>query len=140
MFELKKCVFKSVLGLSLGYLLLFFSHNHLIILIQTHFPNNQMVNTRSEGGQDIPSTRRAHIVNKQNPLPPPPPNPYMEQFLAAQMQLLQNLTATVANLQAQQNQQQPHGPQQPRDKHREFMSHHPQHTPTLWIHLMQMIG
>ena len=84
-----------------------------------------MVNTRSEGGQDIPSTRRAHIVNQQNPLRPPPPNPTMEQFLVAQMQLLQNLTTAVANMQAQQNQQQPHAPQQPRDKHREFMSHHP---------------
>jgi hypothetical protein len=29
----------------------------------------------------------------------------MEQFLAAQVQLLQNLTATVENMQAQQNQQ-----------------------------------
>ena len=48
----------------------------------------------------------------------------MEQFLAAQMQLLQNLTAIVANKQAQQNQQQPHATQQPRDKHKEFMSHH----------------
>ena len=84
-----------------------------------------MVNTRSGGGQDIPSTRRAHIVNQQNPLPPPPPNPSMEQFLAAQMQLLQNLTATVANMQAQQNQQAPHAAPQPRDKHRDFMSHHP---------------
>jgi len=49
----------------------------------------------------------------------------MEQFLAAQMQLIQNLTNTMANLQAQQNQQPPHAPQPPRDKHREFMSHHP---------------
>ncbi|CAN6350734.1 unnamed protein product [Urochloa humidicola] len=102
-----------------------------------------MVNTRSGGGQDIPSVRRAHIVNQQNqalplpppplplplpplPPPPPPPNPAMEQFLAAQMQLLQNLTATVQNLQAQQNQPPPNAPPPPpRDKHREFMSHHP---------------
>ena len=45
--------------------------------------------------------------------------------MAAQMQLLQNLTATVANMQAQQNQQAPHAAPQPRDKHRDFMSHHP---------------
>ena len=49
----------------------------------------------------------------------------MEQFLAAQMQLLQNLTATVQNLQAQQNQQPQQMHQQQRDKHRAFMSHHP---------------
>ena len=49
----------------------------------------------------------------------------MEQFLAAQMQLLQNLTATVANKQAQQNQQAPRAAPQPRDKHRDFLSHHP---------------
>ncbi|XP_072151463.1 uncharacterized protein [Setaria viridis] len=49
----------------------------------------------------------------------------MEPFLAAQMQLLQNLTTAVQNLQAQQNQQPPQAPQAPRDKHREFMSHHP---------------
>jgi hypothetical protein len=48
----------------------------------------------------------------------------MQQFLEAQTQLLQNLTNTVTNLQAQVNNppvQQP----VPRNKHREFMSHHP---------------
>jgi hypothetical protein len=51
----------------------------------------------------------------------------MQQFLAAQTQLLQNLTATVQNLQAQQNQPAPPPPPlpQPRDKHKEFMSHNP---------------
>jgi hypothetical protein len=46
----------------------------------------------------------------------------MQQFLEAQTQLPQNLTNTVTNLQAQVN-----NPQQPapRNKHREFMSHHP---------------
>jgi hypothetical protein len=42
---------------------------------------------------------RAHIANQQNPAPPPPINqamdPYMQQFLAVQMQLIQNLTNTV---------------------------------------------
>jgi hypothetical protein len=44
------------------------------------------------------------------------------------MQLIQNLTATVQNLQAQQNQPPPQGPPPPPppvNKHREFMSHHP---------------
>ena len=54
-------------------------------------------------------------------------DPAMQQFLQAQTQLLQNLSNTVTNLQAQinnQNQQQP--PHQPsRDKHWEFMSHRP---------------
>jgi hypothetical protein len=54
-------------------------------------------------------------------------DPTMQQFLAAQTELLQNLTATVQNLQAQQNQPAPPPPPppQPRDKHKEFMSHHP---------------
>ena len=86
---------------------------------------NQMANTRSGGGQDVPSTRRAHRINQQNQVPPPPLNPEMEQFLVAQMQLLQNLTAIVQSMQAQQNQQPQQMHQQPRDKHREFMSHHP---------------
>jgi hypothetical protein len=93
--------------------------------------NNQMVNTRSGGGQDVPPVVRAHIANQQNPVPPPPLNPSMDpatqQFFAAQMQLIQNLTAAVQNLQAQQNQPQPPppAPPAPRDKHKEFMSHHP---------------
>jgi hypothetical protein len=44
------------------------------------------------------------------------------------MQLIQNLTSTVQNLQAQQNQLPPQGPPPPPpivNKHREFMSHHP---------------
>jgi hypothetical protein len=51
----------------------------------------------------------------------------MEQFIAAQIQLLQGLTASVQqsqqNQQNQQNQQQ--NAPQARDKHRDFMSHHP---------------
>jgi hypothetical protein len=44
------------------------------------------------------------------------------------MQLIQNLTATVQNMQAQQNQPPPQGPPPPPppvNMHREFMSHHP---------------
>jgi membrane protease subunit (stomatin/prohibitin family) len=54
----------------------------------------------------------------------------MDQFIAAQMQLLQGLIASVQQIQQnQQNQQyqqqqQQHTPQA-RDKHRDFMSHHP---------------
>jgi hypothetical protein len=59
-------------------------------------------------------------------LPPPPPNPNMEQFITAQLQLLQGLTAFVQQIQQnQQNQQQQKNVPQARDKHRDFMSHHP---------------
>jgi hypothetical protein len=95
--------------------------------------NNEMVQTRSREGQNIPPAVCAHIAIRQNQAPPPPPpllnqiDPAMQQFLAAQTQLLQNLTATVQNLQAQQNQPAPPPPPppQPRDKHKEFISHHP---------------
>jgi hypothetical protein len=50
-------------------------------------------------------------------------DPAMQQFLEAQTQLLQNLTNTVTNLQAQVN----NPPEQPapHNKNQEFMSHHP---------------
>jgi hypothetical protein len=106
-------------------------YTSLIFLSEMPFSNNQMVNTRSGGGQDVPPVVRAHIANQQNPVPPPPPNPAMDpatqQFFAAQMQLIQNLTAAMQNLQAQQNQPQPPppAPPAPRDKHKKFRSHHP---------------
>jgi hypothetical protein len=46
----------------------------------------------------------------------------MEQFIAAQMQLLQGLIDSMQQI--QQNHQQQNAPQA-RDKHRDFMSHHP---------------
>jgi hypothetical protein len=52
----------------------------------------------------------------------------MEQFIAAQMQLLQGLTASVQQIQQNQQNQQNQQQQQnvpPVDKHRDFMSHHP---------------
>jgi hypothetical protein len=53
----------------------------------------------------------------------------MEQFIAAQMQLLQGLTASVQQIQQnqenQQNQHQQQNAPQARDKHWDFMSHHP---------------
>jgi hypothetical protein len=51
-------------------------------------------------------------------------DPAMQQFLEAQTQLLQNLTNTVTNLQAQVNNP-PVQPLAPRNKHLEFMSHYP---------------
>jgi hypothetical protein len=52
----------------------------------------------------------------------------MDQFITALMQLLQGLTASVQQI--QQNQQNQHHQQQQnapqaRDKHQDFMSHHP---------------
>jgi hypothetical protein len=49
----------------------------------------------------------------------------MEQFLAAQTQLLTNMTNTIANMQPQMNQTPPPPPPPARDRHREFMSHKP---------------
>jgi hypothetical protein len=46
----------------------------------------------------------------------------MEQFLAAQTQLLTNMANTIANMQAQMNQA---PPPPARDRHMEFMSHKP---------------
>jgi hypothetical protein len=88
-----------------------------------------MVNTMSSGGQDVPLVIRVHIVNQQNQVSPSSlgqtMDPIMQQFFVAQMPLLQNLTATVQNLQAQQNQPPPHAPPSPPNKQKEFMSHHP---------------
>jgi hypothetical protein len=70
-----------------------------------------MVNTRSGAGQDIPPVIHAHIVSQLNQGPPPPQelamDPMMQQLFTEQMQLIQNLTATVQNLQTQQNQPPP---------------------------------
>ena len=49
----------------------------------------------------------------------------MEQFLAAQTQLLTNMVNTVANMQAQMNQAPPLPPLPARDRHKEFMGHKP---------------
>jgi hypothetical protein len=86
-----------------------------------------MVSTRSGEGQDTLPVVRAHIANQQNQVPPPPPAMDLatQQFLAAQMQLIQNPTATIQNIQAQQNQPPPAAPPAPVDKHKEFMSRHP---------------
>jgi hypothetical protein len=49
----------------------------------------------------------------------------MEQFLAAQTQLLTNMANTIANMQDQMNQALPRPPPPARDRHREFISHKP---------------
>ena len=89
-----------------------------------------MVNTRSGSGVDRPAVPR-HRDNSSNPNTAPQQNQQapagMEQFLAAQTQLLAGLTNTVAALQAQLNNNNNNQQQQPppRDRHREFMSHKP---------------
>jgi hypothetical protein len=64
-----------------------------------------MLSIRSGEGQDILSVVCAHIANQQTQASPPPLNPTMDpvtqQFLVTQMQLIQNLTATIQNIQAQ---------------------------------------
>jgi hypothetical protein len=60
-----------------------------INLSEIYFSNDQMVITRSGGGQDLPPVIHAHIANQQNLAPPPPVNqamdPAMQQFFTAQM-------------------------------------------------------
>jgi hypothetical protein len=55
---------------------------------RNNFSNNQMVQTRSRGGQDIPPVVRAHVANRLNQAPPPPllnqMDPALQQFFAAQ--------------------------------------------------------
>jgi hypothetical protein len=66
-------------------------------------------------------------------------DPAIQQFLEAQTQLLQNLSNTVTNLQAQINNppvQQP----VPRNKHQDFMSHHPPCSLMSLIRLKLRIG
>jgi hypothetical protein len=88
-----------------------------------------MISTRSGEGQDIPFVVCAHIANQRNQAPSPSLNPTMDpvaqQFLVTQMQLIQNLTATIQNIQAQQNQSPPAAPPALVGKHKECMSHRP---------------
>jgi hypothetical protein len=69
----------------------------------------------------------------------------MEQFLAAQTQLLTNMANTIANMQDQINKALLPPPPPARDRHMEFMSHKPptfSHSPDLlqaddWIKTME---
>jgi hypothetical protein len=83
-----------------------------------HFLTNQMVNNRLG-----PRNTRNQCAGQQ--LPQPPSNPTMEQFIAAQMKLLQGLTASVQQIQQNQQNPQQQNASQARDKHIDFMSHHP---------------
>jgi hypothetical protein len=81
-------------------------------------------------GVDQPAAPRRRVRNNTNPNPPPSqphqtPPAGMEQFLAAQTQLLTNMANTIANMQAQMNQAPPPPPPPARDRHREFMSPKP---------------
>jgi hypothetical protein len=58
--------------------------------------------------------------------PPNPPSAGSVTFFAAQIQLLQQISNTMANMQAQLNNNQQHPHQSPpRDKNHGFMSHKP---------------
>ncbi|CAO2187463.1 unnamed protein product [Urochloa humidicola] len=85
-----------------------------------------MVNTRSGLGVDLLAQRRQRNTN-HNPEPqhnqqPPMAENNMGQFFQAQVALLQNLTNTVAGLQANQG---ANNNQSPRSKLQEFMTHKP---------------
>ena len=103
----------------------------MINFMSLTFLTDQMVNTRSGSGIDQPAVPRWRtsnnnnipnsLLNQQHQAPPIG----MEQFLAAQTQLLTNMANTITNMQAQMNQAPPPPPPLARDKHREFMSHKP---------------
>jgi hypothetical protein len=102
----------------------------MINFISLIFLTNQMVNTRSGSGVDQPAVLRQGTNNNTNPdLQPSPPDQAppagMEQFLAAQTQLLTNMANTITNMQAQMNQAPPPPPPPARNRHKEFMSHKP---------------
>jgi hypothetical protein len=73
-----------------------------LFLSEISFSNKQMASIRSGEGQDIPPVVCAHQRN-QAPSPPlnPAMNPVTQQFLVTQMQLIQNPSATIQNIQAQ---------------------------------------
>jgi hypothetical protein len=100
MFELDFCLsamalwndgHKSIKNLTL--IIIYPPYNLLYSSItpELHFLTNQMVNTSS--GPNNHQNQRGQL------LPPPPPNPTMDQFIASQMQLLQGLTASVQQIQ-----------------------------------------
>jgi hypothetical protein len=89
-----------------------------------------MVNTKSRLGVDQPVVPCQETSNNTNPDPQQSQQHQalpaeMEQFLAAQTQLLTDMENTITNMQAQMNQAQPPPPPPARDRHREFMSHKP---------------
>jgi len=82
---------------------------------------NLQYNVREEAATPTPNNMQNQNNQNQNQAPPQQPTG-MEQFLAAQTQILTNMAATMANLQAQMQQAPPQQPP-PRDHHTDFMSH-----------------
>jgi hypothetical protein len=106
---------------------------------------SQMVNTRKGSGVDLPAhIHRKWAVANLEPEMNPPPNPLRartDAMVVAQMQLLQKMANTLAEMQAQlrQDRQQP-PPPPPKDKHREFMSHKPLTFSSSQTHYKSMTG
>jgi hypothetical protein len=77
----------------------------MINFMSLTFLTDQMVNARSGSGVDQPAVPRQETSNNTNPDPqhiqqPQAPPAWMEQFLAAQTQLLTNMASTITNVQA----------------------------------------
>jgi hypothetical protein len=110
----------------------------------------QMVNTRKGGGIDLPPNRHSRRIFRQPQQqeeemnPPNPPLARIDPAVAAQMQIMQQMADTMADMHGQMQQERqeseemhqerrgqqqpaplppPPPPLPPRDKHREFMSH-----------------
>jgi hypothetical protein len=77
----------------------------------------QMINTRKGGGVDLPARihRRRVVANPTPKMNPPlnPPPAGTDVVVAAQMQLLQQMSNTMAEIQAQLHQNQQHPPPPP---------------------------
>jgi hypothetical protein len=112
-----------------------------------------MVNTRKGGGIDLPTNPHNRRVLRQQQVemnPPNPPPTGTDPVVADQMQMMQQMADTMAEMHAQmrqerqgmrqerqdmweemrqermgRQQQAPFPPLPPRDKHQEFMSHKP---------------
>lgn len=101
--------------------------NYFLSNIIQYFLYKASFSNRLDGayqGTKLESEPRTELRTTVATTTTPPPS--MKQFIASQMQLLQNLAALIQQLQQQQNQQQPQqNAPHARDKHREFMSHHP---------------
>jgi hypothetical protein len=102
----------------------------MIDFMSLTFLTGQMVNTRSGLGVDQPTVPYQETSNNTNPDPQqsqqhqaPPAG--MEQFLAAQTQLLNNMANNIANMEAQMSEAPPPPPPPARDRHSKFMSHKP---------------
>jgi hypothetical protein len=87
-----------------------------------------MISTRSGEGKTFHLLSVLILLSAESSTTPthqPSNGSSTQQFLADQMQLIQNLTTTIQNIQAQQNQSPQAAPPAPVDKHKEFMSHSP---------------